>query len=319
MFEQRNVMKQPPDSAAWQEEADRWSINTLIFSLGRYWGLGSTHVQQFCASQTWKPVYLDEEGVVFVRNRPENAALINRVQIDCGKVQFDPPAALAADHSFRGRAELFNFYANAGSILYKLGRNQEAADTLDRALRMFPEEPYLHHTRGQLYEAGRQFEDAEREYMISARLSPTEANWFSLGSLYYSQRRFPDAVKALRHAASLSGRPSEYYLYLSQVYLTMNQAQDSLAALDSATESSDYEPPDAKKGIELQVAERRAKAWAKLGDLRQAVGFQQEALTYEPSNARLWMTLADLYAAQGESKLEQEAREHAQSLSQTRP
>jgi len=319
MFEQRSVMKQPPDSAAWQDEANHWGINTLVFSLGRYWGLGNTHVQQFCISQSWKPVYLDEEGAVFVRNRPENAPWINRFQLDCSKVQFSPATALASDKSLRGRAELFNFYANAGSILFRLGRNQEAANELDLALPMFPEEPYLHHTRGQLYEASHQFQDAEREYLISARLAPTEANWFSLGSLYYSQRRFTEAVRSLQHAANLSLHPSEYDLYLAQVYLTINQPQEALAALDAATDSSAHEPPDTRKEIEMQVAERRAKAWAKLGDLRQAVGFQQEALTYEPSNPRLWSSLADLYAAQGQSKLEQAARERAQTLSSPKP
>jgi tetratricopeptide (TPR) repeat protein len=137
--------------------------------------------------------------------------------------------------------------------------------------------------------------------------------------VYYSQRRFTEAVRALQHAANLSPHPSEYDLYLAQVYLTINQPQEALAALDAATDSSAHEPADTRKEIETQVAERRAKAWAKLGDLRQAVGFQQEALTYEPSNPRLWSSLADLYAAQGQSKLEQAARERAQTLSSPKP
>ena len=319
MFEQRGVMRQSPDSVAWQEEAEQRGINTLIFSLGRYWGLGSTHLEQFCGSRTWKPVYLDEEGAVFVRNLPENAALIGRLLIDCGKATFNPPADLTADKSFRGRAELFNFYANAGSILFKLGRNAEAAQDLDHAIQMFPEEPYLHHTRGQLYEASGQFQDAEREYLASARLNPTEANWFSLSTLYSSQRRYPEAVRALQHAAALSVHPAGFYLYLAQTYLTMNQAQDALAALDSANRTAENEPRDVKKGIDLQIAERRAQAWANLGDLRQAVGFQQEALTYDPSSSRLWMKLADYYAAQGQPSLEQYARQRAQAPDQPRP
>jgi tetratricopeptide (TPR) repeat protein len=319
MFEQRSVMRQSPDSPAWQEEADQRGIETLIFSLARYWGLGSTHLEQFCASKAWKPVYLDEEGAVFVRNRPENGALIGRLQIDCGKATFNPPTALTADKSFRGRAELFNFYANAGSILFKLGRNAEAAQDLDHAIQMFPEEPYLHHTRGQLYEASGQFQDAEREYLTSSRLNPTEGNWYSLGMLYSSQRRYAEAVRALQHAAAISAHPAGFYLYLAQTYLTMNQAQDALTALDSANHNSENEPPDVKKGIDLQIAERRAQAWAKLGDLRQAVGFQQEALTYDPSSSRLWTKLADYYAAQGQPTLEQYARQRAQTPDQSRP
>ena len=319
IFEQGKVMRQLPDSAAWQQEADQWDINTLTFSVARHWGLQSTQVQQFCASQAWKPVYLDEEGAVFVRNRPENAALINRLQVDCSQVQFVPPAALAADTSFRGRAELFNFYANAGSILFNLKRNPEAAQALDRALQMFPEEPYLHHTRGQLYQADRQFQEAEREYLVSARLAPTEVDWSALGSLYYSQSRYAEAASAARHAAGLSARPSVHYLFLGQIYLAANQPQEALAALDGAIEHSDYEPPNDKKKIELQVAQTRSRIWAKLGDLGRAVGFQQEALSYEPSNPQRWIALADLYAAQGQAELEQYARQRAQALNQPKP
>ena len=50
-----------------------------------------------------------------------------------------------------------------------------------------------------------------------------------------------------------------------------------------------------------------------------AVGFQQEALSYDPSNPQRWKALADLYAAQGRAELEQYARQRAQSLSQLKP
>jgi tetratricopeptide (TPR) repeat protein len=319
MFEQRALMKQPPDSSAWQQEADQRGINTLIFSVARYWGLGSTHVAQFCDSQAWKPVYLDEVGVVLVRNRPENADVIKRLQIDCAKVQFDPPATMLADTSYRGRAELFNFYANAGSILYKLSRNPEAEVELDRALQMFPQEPYLHHTRAQLYQTNGQLQDAEREYLTSARLSPTEANWYSLGLLYYSQHRYTEAVHAVEEAAEISARPSEYYSFLGVLYLNMKQPQDALQAFDVAVAKSGSEPPDVKIEIETRVADGRAHAWASMGDLNRAVGFQQQALQLTPSSPQLWTTLAELYAAQGRTILERDARQHAQALNQPVP
>jgi tetratricopeptide (TPR) repeat protein len=314
MFEQRRVMKQSPDSAGWQQEADRWSINVLIFNLARYWGLGSTRVQQFCSSGAWIPVFLDEEGAVFLRNQPQNETLISRLKIDCQKVQFDPPASLTTNHSFRQQAELFNFYANAGSILLKLGRDAEAAENLDLALRMFPEEPYLHHTRGQLYESAKQLPEAEREYLTSSELAPTEANWLSLASFYRREHRDGDAIKAVERAAALSVHPAEVYMYLGQLHLAMNDPQDSLSAFEAALAHSGEEPPDSKTEIEAHVAEGKARVWAKLGDVRRAVGFQQEALSYDASNAQRWITLAELYEAEGQTALAQDARQHAQAL-----
>jgi tetratricopeptide (TPR) repeat protein len=317
MFEQRKVLEQPPDSPAWQQEADRRGINTLIFSVARYWG--GSELARFCASQTWKPVYLDEVGVVFVRNLPENAEIIHRLQIDCAKVRFEPSAALLADTSFRGRAELFNFYAHAGSVLYKLLRDSEAEVTLDRALGIFPDEPYLHHTRGGLYESKRQVGDAEREYQTSARLDPTEANWYSLGMLYFSEHRYTEAARAMQQAAESSVRPSEYYSILGNLYLAMKQPQEALEAFDAADAKSHYEPPDSRFRIETQVTEGRAVAWANMGDLDRAVEFEREALKLTPSNPELWTTLAQLYAAQGRTDLAQEARQHAQDLNRPKP
>jgi len=254
-----------------------------------------------------------------LRNRPENAALIQRLEIDCQKMQFDPPASFSADNSIRGRAELFNFCANAGSILYKLGRNTDAAQSLDRALQMFPEEPYLHHTRGQLYEAGKNLPAAEHEYLISSELAPTEANWLSLASLYRGQKRNSDAIDAVERAAALSVHPAEVYVYLGQLQLAMSQPQDSFNAYDAALAHSSAEPPDSKAEIEAQVAEGRARVWARLGDVRRAVGFQQEALSYDSSNPQRWIILAELYAAEGEQALEQDARQHAQALRDAKP
>jgi tetratricopeptide (TPR) repeat protein len=309
------LLKTAPDSAAWQQEADERGINTVVFGLARYWGLGTAPLAKFCTSQTWKPVYLDDVAVIFVRNTPANAEVINRLEIDCGKAKLGTPGNLGFSGFPRGRAELFNYYANAGSVLYKLSRNAEAEVMLDRALQMFPEEPFLHHTRGQVYEASGRLEDAEREYRTSAQLNPTDANWYSLSLLYYSQHRYAEAVGAAKKAAELSDRPGQYYVLLGTLRLANRQPQDALEAFDAASQAAEYSPPDARAVIESSVASGRAEAWARLGNLRRAIGFQQEALEMAPGNAQLWITLAELYRAQGRVSLEQEARQHAQSLS----
>jgi tetratricopeptide (TPR) repeat protein len=261
MSEQRQLLRQPPDSPAWRQEADKRGIHTLIFSLARYWGLGGGTLRQFCASTVWKPVYLDEVSIVLLRDRPENSELIKRFAVDCQAVRFEAPPALVADGSIRGRAELFNFYANAGSILFKLARPSEAEIALDRALGMFPEEPFLHQIRGQLYQASGKPQEAEREYLVSARLKPVEATWAALAMIYSAERRYTEAVRALEEAARLSTHPSQYYVSLGSLYIGMHQPQNALSAFDAAVENSTYEPPEIKADIDSQVAQGRARAW----------------------------------------------------------
>jgi Flp pilus assembly protein TadD len=61
------------------------------------------------------------------------------------------------------------------------------------------------------------------------------------------------------------------------------------------------------------VATGRAKAWYQLGDLQQAVTFQEEAVKLAPNDAKLWSGLADLYDAQGRTAQAQQARAHSRA------
>jgi tetratricopeptide (TPR) repeat protein len=262
VIEQRALLTQSPDSTAWQEEADKRGINTLIFPLARHWGLPGSVLRQFCSSHFWTPVYLDEVAIVLLRNRPENQAWLQRLAVNCQTVKFDPPATLTADNSTRSRAELFNFHAHAGSILFKLSRIAEAEVELDRAIRMFPNEPFLHQIRGQVYQAKAQSAEAEREYLESLRLKPAEATWYTLANLYTSERRYDDAAYALRQAADVSVHPSQYYVSLGTLYISIRQPQKALSAFDAAAVNSDFESPDIKAQIESQIAEGRARAWS---------------------------------------------------------
>src|SRR5579863_4487339 len=122
--EQRMLASLGPDSPDWQRAADRWQINTAIFSVARYAGLGTFALQDFCTSNAWKPVYLDDVAIVFVRNRPENAGLIGRLGIRCENAPIAPPDA-AIGESFRAKAERFTYLMNAASIYFVLSRDAE--------------------------------------------------------------------------------------------------------------------------------------------------------------------------------------------------
>ena len=59
------------------------------------------------------------------------------------------------------------------------------------------------------------------------------------------------------------------------------------------------------------IATGRAKACYQLGDLAQAVSFQEDAVKSDPNDAKLWSGLADLYDAQGRTAESVKARAHA--------
>jgi tetratricopeptide (TPR) repeat protein len=317
LFHQNLLMQQAPDSPQWQTEADHYNINTIMISIARYGGLGKLILPQFCRSQTWRPVYLDEVAAIFVRNRPENAAWISRLQIDCASVPLPSPSFTGAGPWLQRSGDLYNAYANAGAILYILGRNAEALKNLQAANLIFPDDSNLHLTMAELFQANNVLDQAEQEFRNSVRLRPTEMAWYALGRFYVGQKRFADAAQAFRHAAEFSYHPAEQYLTLAEDYILMQQPELALKEFDHAVRLSPY-APNAADGAPFysRVAMGRARAWViqSMAGVDHAVEFQKKAVELTPFDPSRWSQLAELYRMQGHADLAKQADQRASEL-----
>ena len=312
------LMASPPDSAEWDEEVARRDINLVFFSLSRYGQLESAPLAAFCSSRNWRAVYLDEVSAMFVRVRPENEPWLNRLALDCRTAPIPPPA-LAAD-SWRHRAELYEYYANAGSVFYVLSRDAAAAEALDRAQALFPADPNLHLIHGEFLAATGHPAGAEREIRVSLNLRPTDVGWYALGQLYGAEKRYAEAADCLERSAGLSVRDYERYRVLGQIYLLMKSPQQALEAFDYAERRSPFEGSARILGVEFhaRLAEDRAQAWRMLGDRARATSYAEQSVQLTPESARRWLLLADLYAAQGETEAAARARSRAEALTSSR-
>jgi tetratricopeptide (TPR) repeat protein len=303
-----DLPNQPPDSAAWQQEADARGINTLIISIARYDGLEYfPNLRDFCDSQSWRPVYLDEVSAVFLRRRPENQALIERLEVSCDRVTFTPPA----DGS---RAEQFNFWLNSAVVLEALGRSQESMQALQSAHRIFPDNGDVHYMFGVALMNSYRQQGAERELRRAIELNPTESTWSMLAQLLVSERRLPEAAEAARKSAELSSHPQQIYLGLAKLYLDMGQPQKALDAFDDASRFDIFANDSGSIAAEVhaQVAEGQARAWWALGERDRAIDLQKKATEFTPQNSARWKQLAGLYQAQGRTDEAQRAMEHVQ-------
>ena len=252
------LLRTPLDSSVWQQEADQRNINTVIVSLDHVIGIGALpSLEASCRSQQWRPVYLDSQAAVFVRVRTDTADLVRRLQLDCDTVCFDSPPA---SRGLRGRAERFQYYLNAASILIMLDRTRDAMEALERAEGIFSDNPFLHYAKGVVLQNLGHLDQAEQELLISVELGSDDAS-LALARYYHQQRRYVDETRILAHAVETSTSPALLYVDLGYAQLAMGMPDKALISFDQAERESPFDEATAG-GADFQerIAQGRAEA-----------------------------------------------------------
>ena len=304
----RQLLESPPDSTLWNDETSRYNINTILFARGD--GMARGHLKDFCASNTWRPVYLDEVSAVFVRRTPQTEALIQRFSVDCAT------APLPAATVFASRAEEFAAYVNAAGVLAVLGRNLDALDASDKALTIFPESVDAHLTRAGALTAMNRTAEAEKELLTAIALSPSEYTWSDLANFYRRQGRTSDAIAAMRKSIDLQADPKATLVQLGYYALNNGHPDDALEAFDEAERaaSSQDKKSSGRGSFAYNLASGRAEAWSRIGDAKRAATFQELAVQLAPNAAQPWLNLAEIYQQQGRVADADRAKARAASL-----
>ncbi len=290
------LLHSAPDSDAWQEEISRYNLNTVLLPIAHLDETGYARLQNFCNSDTWQPVYLDEVSAVFVRRTPQTEALLRRFPVNCAT------APLPARPPSNDRAQAFHAWANSATVLAALDRNAEALAAANKALSIFPDSAFLHVIRADLLLATGSPNDSIPEYQAAVALDANEFTLSALASIYRKMGRMPAAYATMQRAAEVSQRPELQYLNLGYTYLQArpSQPEAALKAWDEATASA---PPNMQAiddgSFDLAIAQGRSMAWEALGNLDQAIIFASQAAQIEPDSPDPLSRLARLYRLQG--------------------
>jgi Flp pilus assembly protein TadD len=298
------LMVTPPESPEWSAEADRYHITAIMVPIGRHGALQFFPVlRQFCSSENWRPVYLDEVSAVFLRVRPDTETLIQRLQIDCFSAAL-PRSAPAASGSIA-----FNQWANAAAVLNALGREEEAFAATTKALAIFPNNAFVHFLRGNLFYQANDLRGAEQEYLSAARLEPNGANWSALATLYQREGRLDSEIDAWQHAIDLLPIRDLALLSLGYADLNAHRPREALDAFEKAVAEQSARTNQDSSFL-ANVAHGQAIAWISLGNLASAIPFAEETVRLAPDRADDWIYLANLYDQAGRSIDAGNAREH---------
>jgi len=304
----RLLLESPPDSSIWDEETGRYHINTILLSRGD--GIEHGQLKDFCASSTWRPVYLDEVSAVFVRRTPQTEALIQRFPVNCAT------APLPAETVFSSQADEFAAWVNAAGVLAALGRNLDALEASNKAIAIFPGSASAHLARAAALTGMNRGAEAEKELMTTIALSPSEYTWSDLAKLYQRQGRASDAIAAMKKAVELEADPQTTLVQLGYYALNSGHPDDALEAFDQAwrSASANERKSTGRASFAYGVATGKAAAWSKIGDAKQAALFQEQAVQLAPDARQSWLNLAEIYQSQGRSADADRAKARAASL-----
>jgi len=147
----------------------------------------------FCQSASWRPVYMDDVSLVFLRNTPGNSSLIRRLQIDCSTQALAPPASAS-------RSALHDFYLNSGELFFILHRDGDAEESLGRGDALDRGDPNVHLLKGLLFERRSNTRKPSRSCVHRSR--STKRRSLALSRFCFgSEGRNAAALDALEHAA----------------------------------------------------------------------------------------------------------------------
>ena len=294
MEREGKLARSSPDSPIWQDEVDRYLVNTILLPLGRFDGVQLLQLQAFCSSALWQPVYLDEVSAVLVRRTPETAELRQQFPLDCAT------AALPISHRDKGDAKAFDAWSNAAAVLSALGRKSEALSAIDNALDTSPDSAFAHWLRGGLLSTMARPDESEEEYLKAVSLRPSDVTWSALADSYRDRGRTADAIDAMQHAIALSPRAYSLIVNLGYLYLRTHQPQHALRMFDEAERNAPADIRLADNGtFDFMVAQGRSAAWDELGDLARATSFQEQAVQIQSNAPEPWRRLAKLYRRGG--------------------
>ncbi len=316
---ERELLGSSLDSPRWEQEAEKYNLNTIIVQLDSE-EIAFDQMQDLCNAANWRPVYLDEIAMVLVRHTPKNEELINRLQISCPTTPI-PATTLARN------TKTFRRWLNSAYILLALRRTSEALIATDNAQLIFPDSSSLHWVRGNILYAGSRRAEAEQEWLTALSLTPGQADalvWSRLAELYSQQDRTPEALHAWQQTTQFTGDPvlkANAFLQVARLELKTGHPKEALQALDEAVRSAPPQLLALNKGrsFSFDVAQGRAASSRRLGDIAQAIAFQEQAVQLDPDAAEAWSYLAKLYQQQGRTADQQRAEERAKALGSTAP
>lgn len=250
-------------------------------------------VQRLLNDPAWASVYYDDSHIIFVRNAPSTAAVIQRLKInwlDPRPLKVDAPAKFRADHFLTG---LFSVGDSAparslGRLYLLTGNNPMAQAQFEEAIRQWPDDPQVCFPLGVMYRG--QKREAEAKKLLSKvpdNMFKQHNNLVFAAMIYESSANWQAATDAWLQVADLGDKSFEVYQHVAQAAVNAERWDAAFTAFDAMVKTK---PND-------------VSLFNNLGAVAERLDKKQEALTALTRSLQLSPAQADTATQLGLIKL----------------
>ncbi|GAI18249.1 unnamed protein product, partial [marine sediment metagenome] len=156
----------------------------------------------------WQLIYWDDKSMLYIRNLPQNQALINRLG--------------------------YRFLNPDGEII-DIARIEWVIEELKRKSKEEPSSFLAHHLLGIAYGEKEEFNLAIAEFQEALKLNPDEATIHSnLAVAYFKKGLTDEAIQEFQEALALNPDSAELHFNLAHAYLEANMPKEAKAEFQKA-------------------------------------------------------------------------------------
>ncbi|MBF0510829.1 MAG: tetratricopeptide repeat protein [Candidatus Omnitrophica bacterium] len=203
----------------------------------------SAVLKMFYSFKNWTMVYLDEDAVIFLKQTPQNKALIDRYAVDLKKWKVRPLDLLGL-----GTRPVDPYiFTNRAYILETLGFDDAALLECKEALKFSADYGPAYNIMGKIYNRKKDFKKAFEYCRLGAMYTGDLQTKIGLAQAYEGLRNFQGALAQYQKVLDASPRDVSGYFGKARVYAQMGEEKKALDMLQAAS----------KLGIEDKVDVQR--------------------------------------------------------------
>ncbi|MGE4357633.1 MAG: tetratricopeptide repeat protein, partial [Candidatus Omnitrophota bacterium] len=182
--------------------------------------------------ENWRLVYFGHNGAVFVKNNPENKALIENYEVDLEKLPLDP----VGDYSRLKKKPFPISCFSKGEVFLALGLYRRAEEEYRLGLQINPRVAGFYNNLGVIYQNEGKIDLAIEYYRKAQEIDPNLHNAIlNLGAIYQERGDLDTALKLYKKILRKHSPPSAtLYNHLGDIYRKKGLLRQALLYFDRA-------------------------------------------------------------------------------------